>query len=90
MPLKFGVDIQSQTKVRVRKLKNPIRQLGGHFGSDVPENQKTPAYDHHQHAYEILNWNSKANLTYAQETMSSTDRRMDRRTDGWTDKVNPV
>ena len=28
----------------------------------------------------------KANLTYAPETMSSTDRR----TDGQTDKVNPV
>ena len=34
----------------------------------------------------IWNWNSKANLTYAPETMSSTDRR----TDGRTDKVNPV
>ena len=33
----------------------------------------------------IWNWNSKANLTYAPETMSSTDRR----TDGRTDKVNP-
>ena len=28
----------------------------------------------------IWNWNSKANLTYAPETMSSTDRRTDRRT----------
>ena len=37
---------------------------------------------HHQHAYEIWNWNSKANLIYAPETMSSTDRRTDRRTDG--------
>ena len=46
------------------------------------------------------NWNSKANLTYAPETMSSTDRRMDGRTDkvnpvyfvgrGYNDKVNPV
>ena len=34
----------------------------------------------------IWNWNSKSNLTYAPETMSSTDRR----TDGRTDKVNPV
>ena len=39
VPLKFGVDIQSQTKVRVRKQKNPIWPPGGHFESDVPENQ---------------------------------------------------
>ena len=90
VPLKFEVDIQSQTKVRVWKPKNPIWPLGGHFESDVAENQKASAYDHHQHAYEIWNWNSKANLTYAPETMSSTDRRTDRRTDGRTDKVNPV
>ena len=36
--LKFGVDIQSQTKVRVWKQKNPIWPPGGHFGSDVAEN----------------------------------------------------
>ena len=29
--LKFRFDIQSQTKVRVRKLKNPIWPSGGHF-----------------------------------------------------------
>ena len=48
MPLKFEVNIQSQSK--------------------------------HQHAYEIWNGNSKANLTYAPETMSSTDRQTDGRT----------
>ena len=37
--LKFGVDIQSQTKVRVSKPKNPIWPSGGHFESDVAENQ---------------------------------------------------
>ena len=37
--LKFGVDIQSQTKVRVSKPKNPIWPPGGHFESDVTENQ---------------------------------------------------
>ena len=37
--LKFGVDIQSQTKVRVWKPKNSIWPPGGHFESDVPENQ---------------------------------------------------
>ena len=36
--LKFGVDIQSQTKVRVWKQKNPIWPPGGHFESDVTKN----------------------------------------------------
>ena len=84
VPLQFGVDIQSQTKVRVQKPKNPIWPPGGHFESDVAESQLASAYDHDQHAYEVWNWNSKANLIYAPETMSSTDRRMDRRTDGRT------
>ena len=39
VPLKFGVDIQSQIKVRVRKPKNPIWPPGSHFESDIPENQ---------------------------------------------------
>ena len=39
VPLKFGVDIQSQSKVRVWKPKNPIWPPGGHFESDVAENQ---------------------------------------------------
>ena len=37
--LKFGVDIQSQTKVRVWKPKNSIWPPGGHFESDVADNQ---------------------------------------------------
>ena len=82
VPLKFEVDIQSQSTVRVRKPKNPIWPPGVHFESDIAENQQASAYGHHQHAYEIWNWSSKANLTYAPETISSTDRRTDRRTDG--------
>ena len=39
VPLKFGVDIQSQTKVRVWKPKNPIWPPGGQFVSDFAENQ---------------------------------------------------
>ena len=35
VPLKFGVDIQSQTQVRVWKPKNPIWSPGSHFESDV-------------------------------------------------------
>ena len=37
--LKFEVDIQSQTTVRVWKPKNPIWLPGGYFESDVTENQ---------------------------------------------------
>ena len=39
VPLQFGVDIQSQTKVRVWKPKNPIWPPGSHFESDLAENQ---------------------------------------------------
>ena len=75
VPLKFGVDIQGQIKVRVWKPKNPIWLPGGHFESDVTENQQVSACDHHQHAYEVWNWNSKANLSYTPETMPPTESR---------------
>ena len=39
LPLKFGVDIQSQTKVRVWKQKNPTWLPDGHFEIYVAENQ---------------------------------------------------
>ena len=39
VPLKFGVDIQSQTKLRIGKPKNPIWPPGGHFESGLAENQ---------------------------------------------------
>ena len=38
VPLKFGVDIHSQTEVRVWKPKNPTCLPGGHFESDITEN----------------------------------------------------
>ena len=38
--LKFGVDIQSQTKFRVRKTTNPICPQGGHFESEIPESHR--------------------------------------------------
>ena len=75
VPLKLGVDIQSQTKVTVWKPKNTIWPPGGHFESAVAENQQASAYDHHQHVYEVWNWNSKANLTYTPETMPPTESR---------------
>ena len=81
MPLKFEVDIQSQSKVRVRKPKNLIWPPGGHFESD---RWKSIGFCLWPPSICIWNWNSKANLTYAPETMSSTDRRTDRRTDGRT------
>ena len=39
VPLKFAVDIESQTKVRVRKPKIPIWLPGGHFEINIAENQ---------------------------------------------------
>ena len=39
VPLKFEVDFQRQTKVRLWKPKNPIWPVGGQFESDVTENQ---------------------------------------------------
>ena len=39
VPLKFEVDIQSQSKIRVWKPKNPIWLPGGHFESDIADNQ---------------------------------------------------
>ena len=73
--LKFGVDAHSQTKVRVWKPKIPKWPPGGHFESDVAKNQKAPAYDYHQYAYQIWNWNSKAKFSYAPETMPPTESR---------------
>ena len=46
VPLKFGVDIQSQTKVRVRKPKNPIWLPDGHFEINIAENQLAPTHIH--------------------------------------------
>ena len=77
MILKFGLDIQSQNEVRVRKSKNPRWPPGGHFESDIAESHKASAHGHKQYLYQIWNWNSKANLSYALETTSPTD--------GWTD-----
>ena len=37
--LKFGLDIRSQIEVRIRKPKNSRWPPGGHFESDITENQ---------------------------------------------------
>ena len=45
VPLNFGVDIQSQTKVRVRKPKNPIWPPGGHLKlTSLKINRLLPIY----------------------------------------------
>ena len=49
--LKFGLDIQSQTKVR--KLKNPSWSPGGYFENGIAENQQASAHGHKKHAYKI-------------------------------------
>ena len=53
VPLKFEVDIRSQSKVKVWEPKIPIWPPGGHFENDVAENQKASAYGYYQHAYEV-------------------------------------
>ena len=75
MLLKFGLDIQNQTEARVQKLKNPIWPPGGHFESDISENYQALTHDHKQNAYEIWNWNSKANSSYASETTPPAESR---------------
>ena len=56
---------KAKLKLRVRKLKNPIWLPGSHFGGDISENQKASPNGHkQQHAHEIWNWNSKANLSH--------------------------
>ena len=40
------------------------------------------ANGHKQHAYEIWNWNSKANMSYSSETMSPTESRYQKIQDG--------
>ena len=66
---KLGLDIQSQTKVSVRKLKNPKWPPGGHFESNIAEKQWASVHIHIQGAHEIHNWNSEGNSSYGPETM---------------------
>ena len=65
MLLKFGLDIQSQTEVRVQKLKNPIRLPG----------YQVVAHGHKRYVYGIWNLNSKANSSNALENMPPTKSR---------------
>ena len=73
--LKRGFDIQSQTKVRVQKPKNPIWPPGSHFDSNIAENLYASTHSHTRYTPEIWKWNSKANLSYAAKTMPPTDSR---------------
>ena len=53
--LKFGIDIQGQTKFRVRKPTNLIWPPDRHFESDIAENLQSFAHTHKRHAPEIKN-----------------------------------
>ena len=89
MQMEFEMEISIQTQVTLQKPcrlqrpnnENPIWPPGRHFECDIAENHYASARSHKQYAYKILNWNSKANMSYALETMSSADRRTDRCTD---------
>ena len=61
LPLKFGVDGQSQTKVRVWKPKNPIWPPGGHFEINVAEDHQAPTHIHKYCVPEVWSWYSKPN-----------------------------
>ena len=65
----FGLDIQSQTEIRVRKPKKLTLPPGSRFERDISENQKISVHGRKQYAHEILNWNSKATSSHAWDTM---------------------
>ena len=77
--LKFGLDIQSQTEVKVQKPKNPRWPPGSHFESDIAENQYASAHGHQQHAYEI-----------PKQTWVTLQKPCRLQTDRQTDKLIPV
>ena len=79
--LKFGLYIQSQTEVRVRKLKNPLWSPGGHF-----DRWKSICFCPWPPTTCI--WNLKLKFQSKLELRSGNHvayRRMDRRTDRQTD-----
>ena len=59
----FGVDIRSQTKLRVQlgKPKILIWPPCGHFESDVADNHQVSAYGHNQYIHQMWGPNFKAN-----------------------------
>ena len=77
--ISLGLGFQSQTKVRVRKPKKSKLLPGSHFESNAIENQLASAHSRKQQAYEIKNWNSKANFSFVY-------RRSDRWTEGRVDE----
>ena len=67
--LKFGIGIESQFKVGVRKPKLASWPSGGHIESDITENHRAYAHSQKRHVYEVLNVDSKANPSYSPETV---------------------
>ena len=59
---------KAKLKLESGNWKNPIWPPSGHFESDVSEIQQALAHGPKQHACEIWNWNSKANLSYIPES----------------------
>ena len=80
VPLKFGVDIQSQTKVRVRKQKNPRWPPGGNFESDFAENQRPlPMTTINMHMKFWIEIPKQTWLMFRKPCRLQTDGRTDRR-----------
>ena len=91
--LKFEVDIQSQSKVRVWKPKNPIWPPGGHF--EKWHRWKSIGFCLWPPSTCIWNlklkFQSKLDLCSGNHVVyRQTDGRTDGQTDRRTDKVNPV
>ena len=78
--LKFGLEVKLKLESRNRKAQYGHHPPGSHFESEITDNQHASVHSHKQHAYEIWNLNSKANLSYIPETLSPTDGQTDSQT----------
>ena len=74
----FKLEIVDQWSTRIplppRRGWHCSKSQCSHFESDIADNHWASTYSHKGHAHEIWNWNSKANLSYAVETMPSRNR----------------
>ena len=86
VPLKFEVDIQSQSKVRVRKPKNPIWPPV----TSLKINRLLPMATINMHMKFEIEIPKQTWLMLQKPCRLQTDGQTDRRTDGQKDKVNPV
>ena len=87
LPLNFGVDIQSQSKVRVRKPKNLIWPPGGHLKvTSLKINRLLPMATINMHMKFEIEIPKQTWLMLRKPCRLQTDGHTDRQ----TDKVNPV